>query len=134
MDALKLKLYTNKYIFHANPSPITMYAIHIPKKNINVFKKHWHSVNAVLSDYKVLQRLFELHNVEDIVLFNQKYRLVPRFDRKGNIRINLNGLYFATFLNDGNTYILHDNRAYKVDKADQLFAHIAKDALPFIYE
>jgi hypothetical protein len=111
-----------------------IYGIHLPISNTNVFNENWVDFHSIYMDFPVIRTLLKVNSLEDIVIFNKWNSVVPRFDRKGYLKFYLRGKYFATFLNDGKTYILSNNRIRRITKANQLFEHIDSKSLPFIYE
>lgn len=111
-----------------------IYGIHLPNSNTNVFNEHWVDFHSIYMDFPVIRMLLNINSLEDIVIFNKYNQIVPRFDRHGYLQLYLKGKYFATFLDEGKTYILVKNRIRRITKPHELFDRIDSTALPFIYE
>lgn len=111
-----------------------IYGIHLPDSNTNVFNEHWIDFHSIFMDFPIIRMLLKINSLEDIVIFNKRDQIVPRFDRRGYLQFYLKGKYFATFLDEGKTYMLVNNQIRRITKPNELYDRIDSTALPFIYE
>ncbi len=109
------------------------FGVNVPSKNINIFNQSWIGIKMVILDFPTISHMFDVESITDIVIFNKYYRFVVRFNFRGEICVYLKNIYFATFLNEGKTYLIQNDHAQRVNEPEQLFSYIEKRALPFIY-